>query len=173
MVGDDDINRITDSMRSVLGGSLVFGALADRMGDMASAANNKAMTALASLRSGFSPGDLTTALNQSVVNFADGSADIPGTMSGFFQNAANAFKQLPQGTVIEIAGYTDNTGDAQANVALSQQRADAVRNALIKAGVAPGMLVAKGYGSANPIASNESPEGRFYNRRIEYRVQSH
>jgi OmpA-OmpF porin, OOP family len=172
LVGEDNLNRITQSMRSVLGGSLVFGALADRVADMASSANNKAMTALASLRSGFSPGDLTTALNQSVVNFANGSADIPASMNGFFQNAANAFKQLPQGTVIEIAGYTDNTGDAQANVALSQQRADAVRNALIKAGVAPGMLVAKGYGSANPVASNDSPEGRFYNRRIEYRIQS-
>jgi outer membrane protein OmpA-like peptidoglycan-associated protein len=91
-------------------------------------------------------------------------------MNGFFQNAAGALKQLPQGTVIEIAGYTDNTGDSQANVALSQQRADAVRNALIKAGVNPDMLTAKGYGSANPVASNDSAEGRFSNRRIEYRI---
>ena len=142
----------------------------DRVADMASSANNRAATALASLRSGFSPGDLTTALNQSVVNFANGSADIPASMTGFFQNAAGALKQLPQGTVIEIAGYTDNTGDQQANVTLSQQRADAVRNALIRAGVNPDMLVAKGYGSANPVASNDSPEGRFYNRRIEYRI---
>jgi OmpA-OmpF porin, OOP family len=173
LASEDDVNRITSSMRSVLGGSLIFGALADRVADMASSANNRAATALASLRSGFSPGDLTGALNQSVVNFANGSADIPASMNSFFQNAAGAIKQLPQGTVIEIAGYTDNTGDAQANVTLSQQRADAVRNALIKAGVNPDMLVAKGYGSANPVASNDSAQGRFYNRRIEYRVQSH
>ena len=170
MIGEDNLNRITASMRSVLGGSLVFGALADRMADMALSANTMATTALAALKSGFSPGDLTTALNKSVVNFANGSADIPASMNGFFQNAASAIKQLPQGTVIEIAGYTDNTGDAQANMALSQQRAEAVRDALIKAGVNPAMLVAKGYGSANPIASNGSAEGRFYNRRIEYRV---
>ena len=169
-IGEDQVERITSSMRSVLGGSLIFGALADRVADMVSGANNRATTALASLRSGFSPGDLTGALNQSVVNFANGRADIPGSMTGFFQNAAGAFKQLPQGTVVEIAGYTDNTGDAQANVTLSQQRADAVRNALIKAGVSPDMLVAKGYGSANPVASNDSPEGRLYNRRIEYRI---
>ena len=137
---------------------------------MASNANSRATTALASLRSGFSPSDLTAALNQSVVNFANGSADIPASMNGFFQNAAGAIKQLPQGTVIEIAGYTDNTGDPQANMALSQKRAEAVRDALIKAGVNPAMLVAKGYGGANPVASNESPEGRFRNRRIEYRV---
>jgi OOP family OmpA-OmpF porin len=169
-VGEDDLNRITSSMRSVLGGSLIFGALADRVGDMALSANNRAATALASLRSGFSPSDLTGALNQSIVNFANGSADIPAAMNSFFQTAASNLKQLPQGTVIEIAGYTDNTGDPQANVALSQQRADAVRNALIKAGVNPDMLVAKGYGSANPVASNDSADGRFSNRRIEYRV---
>jgi OmpA-OmpF porin, OOP family len=170
LVGEDELNRITSSMRSVLGGSLVFGALADRVADMVSSANNRAATALASLKSGFSPGDLTGALNQSVVNFASGSADIPAAMSGFFQTAASNLKQLPQGTVIEIAGYTDNTGDPQANVALSQKRAEAVRDALIKAGVNPDMLVAKGYGSANPIASNDLAEGRFSNRRIEYRV---
>jgi OmpA-OmpF porin, OOP family len=169
-IGEDQLERITQSMRSVLGGSLIFGALADRVADMVSGANTRAATALASLRSGFSPADLTAALNQSVVNFANGSADIPASMSGFFQNAAGALKQLPQGTVVEIAGYTDNTGDPQANVTLSQQRADAVRNALIKAGVNPDMLTAKGYGSANPVASNDSAEGRFSNRRIEYRI---
>jgi flagellar motor protein MotB/uncharacterized protein YidB (DUF937 family) len=169
-LGEDQVNRITQSMRSVLGGSLIFGALADRVGDLVLSANNRAATALASLKSGFSPGDLTGALNQSVVNFATGSADIPPAMMSFFQTAAGNLKQLPQGTVLEIAGYTDNTGDPQANVALSQQRAEAVRDALIKAGVSPDMLVAKGYGSANPIASNDSAEGRFSNRRIEYRV---
>jgi len=79
-------------------------------------------------------------------------------------------KQLPSGTVIEIAGYTDNTGDSVANIQLSQQRAEAVRAALIEAGVDPSMLVAKGYGSASPIAGNDTLEGRFRNRRIEYRV---
>ena len=72
--------------------------------------------------------------------------------------------------MLEIAGYTDNTGDAAANVALSQHRAEAVRNVLVLAGVDPAMLVAKGYGSANPIASNDTLDGRFRNRRIEYHV---
>jgi OOP family OmpA-OmpF porin len=53
---------------------------------------------------------------------------------------------------------------------LSQQRAEAVRAALIEAGVDPSMLVAKGYGSASPVAGNDTLEGRFRNRRIEYRV---
>ena len=170
MISADDANRITASMRSVLGGSLFFGALADRVADMVSSADARAATELASLKSGSSPNDLLKALNDSVVNFQTGSADIPASMTAFFQNAAGAIKQLPQGTVIEIAGYTDDTGDQQANMALSQKRAEAVRDALIKAGVNPAMLVDKGYGGANPVASNESPEGRFRNRRIEYRV---
>ena len=170
VVGEDTLNRITASMRSVLGGSLVFGALADRVADLISGANNSATTALAALKPGFTPDDLTKALNRSIVNFPTGSADVPASMSGFFQSAAANLKQLAPGTVVEIAGYTDNTGDQAANVALSQKRAEAVRDALIKAGVSPDMLVAKGYGSANPIASNDLLEGRFRNRRIEYRI---
>jgi hypothetical protein len=55
------------------------------------------------------------------------------------------------------------------NVALSGRREDAVRAALVKSGANAEMLVAKGYGSADPIASNDTPDGRLRNRRIEYR----
>ena len=58
----------------------------------------------------------------------------------------------------------------RANVALSQQRADAIRNALIQAGVSPSMLQAKGYGSTNPVSSNDNQAGRVDNRRIEYHL---
>jgi outer membrane protein OmpA-like peptidoglycan-associated protein len=86
------------------------------------------------------------------------------------QDAANDIKEMKPGTVLEIAAYTDNVGDSAANMTLSQQRADAVRNVLIQDGVSPSMLVAKGYGSANPVASNDLLEGRFRNRRIEYHL---
>ena len=74
------------------------------------------------------------------------------------------------GSEMCIRDSTDNTGDPSANVQLSQQRADAVRAALVSAGVDPSVLVAKGYGSANPVATNDTLEGKFRNRRIEYRV---
>ena len=172
VIGDADRDRIASSLKNVLGGGLVFGTLADRVGELVSGANAKATTALASLKPGFSASDLTAALNQSIINFPSGSAEIPAGMTGFLQNAANNLKQLqlPPGSVLEIAGYTDNTGDPAANLALSQQRADAVRDFLIKAGVNANMLVAKGYGSADPIASNDLLEGRLRNRRIDYRV---
>jgi outer membrane protein OmpA-like peptidoglycan-associated protein len=133
-------------------------------------ANNKANTELAALQPGFVPKDLVAALNDSVVNFPSDSAEVPASMTDFLQKAAEDLKQLPKGHVVEIAGYTDNTGDQALNVALSQKRAEAVRQTLIKFGADPEMLIAKGYGSADPVASNDTPEGRRHNRRIDYHI---
>src|SRR3989441_760406 len=68
---------------------------------------------------------------------------------------------------IEIAGYTDSTGAPAANLRLSQARAAAVRAYLAARGVAPGRMVARGYGAANPIAPNKTLDGRAQNRRVE------
>jgi OmpA-OmpF porin, OOP family len=170
IIGDAERDRITNSLRNVLGSGLVFGTLTDRLADMVSGANNKVIAALTSLKTGFNGNDLTATLNQSIINFPSTGSEVPAAMTALLEKVATQMKQLAPGTVLEVAAYTDNSGDAAANVALSQQRADAVRNALIHAGVDPSMLVAKGYGSANPIASNDLLEGRFRNRRIEYRV---
>ena len=81
------------------------------------------------------------------------------------------FDTTRQQTVTAKVGisYTSDT-DAALNLSLSQKRAEAVRQALIKYGADPDMLVAKGYGEADPIASNDTAEGRLKNRRIEYHV---
>jgi outer membrane protein OmpA-like peptidoglycan-associated protein/uncharacterized protein YidB (DUF937 family) len=170
LIGDADRDGIISSLRAALPTGLVFGALTDRVGSLVSEVTNKTQAALSALRPGFNTADLLTILNQSIINFPTASAEIPAAGKAWLQQAATAFKQLPSGTVVEIGGYTDSTGDPAANVQLSQQRADAVRAALVQAGVDPGMLVAKGYGSASPIAGNDTLEGRFRNRRIEYRV---
>jgi outer membrane protein OmpA-like peptidoglycan-associated protein len=170
LIGDSDRDGIINSLRTALPTGLVFGALTDKVANMVSEVTNKTETALAALHPGFTTSDLLTILNQSIINFPTNSAEIPPTGKTLLQHAATAFKQLPSGTVVEVAGYTDNTGDAAANVQLSQQRADAVRAALVSAGVDPSMLVAKGYGSANPVATNDTLEGKFRNRRIEYRI---
>ena len=170
LISDADRDGIINSLRTALPTGLVFGALTDKVANLVSDVTNKTETALAGLRPGFNATDLLTILNQSIINFPTNSAEIPAAGKTLLQHAAAAFKQLPSGTTVEIAGYTDNTGDAAANVTLSQQRADAVRAALVSAGVDPGMLVAKGYGSANPVATYDTLEGKFRNRRIEYRV---
>jgi OmpA-OmpF porin, OOP family len=71
---------------------------------------------------------------------------------------------------IEIAGHTDNVGKDADNLKLSQQRADAIRNYVLKKGIQPARVTAKGYGTAEPVADNDTDEGRQLNRRTEVRV---
>jgi OmpA-OmpF porin, OOP family len=71
---------------------------------------------------------------------------------------------------IKIGGYTDNTGDATANLKLSQDRANNVMAELEKLGIASDRLEAQGYGEDHPIADNSTEEGRQKNRRISMRV---
>ncbi len=133
-------------------------------------ATEKAESALAALKPGFTAQDLTSALNLSVINFASNSADIPQDNYDLLNKAAAAIKAAPAQTVIEIAGHTDNSGDQASNLQLSQRRADAVRSYLVSQGVDPTMLTAKGYGDSRPVASNDTEEGKFRNRRIEFNV---
>ena len=134
-------------------------------------ASEKASAALAALKPGFSAQELVTALNLNVINFASGSAQIPMESNDYLSRVAVALKAAPPGTALEIAGHTDNTGDASGNMTLSQQRADAVRAYLISQGVNGDMLVAKGYGDSKPVASNDTDEGKFHNRRIEFSLR--
>jgi outer membrane protein OmpA-like peptidoglycan-associated protein len=67
---------------------------------------------------------------------------------------------------VEVDGYTDNTGSLGYNQQLSEQRADAVRGFLVQQGVPSSSVGAKGFGPNDPVASNDSPEGRQQNRRV-------
>lgn len=68
----------------------------------------------------------------------------------------------------EIDGYTDNSGNSAHNLVLSQQRADAVKAQLVSMGINASRLTTKGFGDANPIESNDTPEGKANNRRVEF-----
>jgi outer membrane protein OmpA-like peptidoglycan-associated protein len=68
----------------------------------------------------------------------------------------------------EIDGHTDNTGEAAHNLTLSQQRADAVKAQLVTMGIAGSRLTTKGFGDTKPMASNDTPEGKANNRRVEF-----
>ena len=167
---DSARDKVIAALKDAVGAGVTVGALSDKTAAAVAVANDRATTELASLQSGFGVKDLLFALNASVVNFASDSAEVPESAAPFLSTAAVALKQLKAGNVLEVAGYTDNTGDAALNLALSQKRAEAVREALIKYGADPDMLVAKGYGEADPIATNDTAEGRLKNRRIEYHV---
>jgi outer membrane protein OmpA-like peptidoglycan-associated protein len=68
----------------------------------------------------------------------------------------------------EIDGYTDSDGDADANLKLSQSRADAVKTQLTKMGIGESRLTTKGFGETNPIDKNDDAEGKANNRRVEF-----
>ncbi|WP_354430173.1 OmpA family protein [Mucilaginibacter sp. UYP27] len=80
------------------------------------------------------------------------------------------FLQLNKTVKIEIAGYTDNVGNEQANVTLSEKRANSVYQYLSANGVVATRLVYKGYGEAQPIAPNTTEDNRALNRRTEFMI---
>jgi len=169
-MGDADRTRLSSNVEGLFGGDVKVVPLADHLNAVTARANARVAESLAALPPGFAAADLVGALNRSVVNFASASAEVPATERALLDKAAALMAQLPNGTVIEIAGHTDGTGDEAENLALSRRRAEAVRAALIQAGARPDMLTAKGYGGAAPVVANDSVEGRFRNRRIEYRL---
>ena len=71
---------------------------------------------------------------------------------------------------VEIAGYTDSTGDDEHNLVLSTKRAEAVKLALIKMGLQSARVTSVGNGKTRPIADNGTPEGRAANRRVEFKI---
>ena len=104
------------------------------------------------------------------VTFLPGSATLTEDAKGVLESAAaalNGQKDLKA----EIGGHTDAQGADAANQRLSQRRADSVRKYLMDKGVEGERLTAVGYGEASPIASNDTPQGRAENRRVEFKLQ--
>jgi len=133
--------------------------------------SEKANAALRALKRGFTAQELVWALNPNAINFAAGSAKIRRDSDRYLNRMALLIKAAPAGTVLEISGHTDDSGDATARMNLSLERAQAVRNYLIQQGVEPDALVATGYGDTRPVATNDTEEGRFRNCRIEFALR--
>lgn len=110
------------------------------------------------------------ALGAGRLSFESGSDRLTPDSAARLDELAALFARVPD-VAIEIEGHTDASGSTEANLTLSQQRATAVRNALIERDVAADRLVAYGYGEGVPLADNATPEGRARNRRIEFRFQ--
>lgn len=115
------------------------------------------------------PVDKTTWFNFDRLLFDTGRATLQPASQEQLGNIADVLKAYPNVT-IKLGGYTDNTGNAQANQKLSTDRADTVMHELIRLGIAPDRLAAEGYGAQYPLASNDTEAGRAQNRRIAVRV---
>lgn len=112
---------------------------------------------------------LSTIAARDPIQFETGSNELTPASAATIAQIAQLMLDNP--TVrIEIGGHTDSDGEEEANLALSQSRAEAVLAALTAAGIEPQRMIAVGYGETLPIGSNETQEGKARNRRIEFLV---
>jgi len=112
-------------------------------------------------------GSLETIFAFNPINFASGSAVIEADSFPPLDDAVDVLTANPD-IDVRVEGHTDNEGSAEGNQVLSQQRADAVVSYLVSNGVDSDQLTAEGFGADQPIADNDTAEGRAENRRIEF-----
>lgn len=99
--------------------------------------------------------------------FATGSSQLTSSSNSELKKLVTLLKNNPT-VKVQIAGHTDHVGNKEANVTLSTNRAKAVKNYLVSAGISSSRISSKGYGSTSPIASNDTEKGRKLNRRTEF-----
>ncbi len=113
--------------------------------------------------------DTTTWFSFDRLEFDTASATLRPSSNDQLDAIAAILKAYPN-VDLKIGGYTDNVGDAAANVSLSAARAENTMKALVARGIPAGRLASEGYGEQFPVASNDTEEGRQRNRRIDLRV---
>jgi OOP family OmpA-OmpF porin len=109
-------------------------------------------------------------LRRGRIRFETAKATIDPDSAALLDRLVEAALRCP-GTGIEIAGHTDTDGEDAANQALSERRAQAVVDYLVRAGLPRERLTAVGFGSSQPLAANDTDEGKAQNRRIEFTVK--
>jgi OmpA-OmpF porin, OOP family len=109
-------------------------------------------------------------LGKGKIRFESGRANIDPDSAGLLDRLIETALRCPTAN-IEVGGHTDADGEDAANQALSEKRAQAVVDYLLKAGLPANRFTAVGYGSTQPVGSNETDEGKAQNRRIEFLVR--
>ncbi|MGG7644822.1 OmpA family protein [Rhodovulum sp. YNF3179] len=115
--------------------------------------------------------DIQSVLEEQQITFAPGSGNIDAEAQQVVDEIAGILQACEDVEMeIEIGGHTDSQGRESMNLALSQARAEAVLDGLLQRGVLTANLTAQGYGEAEPIADNDTEEGREANRRIAFKL---
>jgi OmpA-OmpF porin, OOP family len=109
-------------------------------------------------------------LAKGTIRFESGRSNLDPDSAGLLDHLIEIALRCPT-TNIEVAGHTDTDGDGATNQALSEKRAQAVVDYLVKAGLPAGRFAAIGYGSTQPVAANDTDDGKARNRRIEFVVK--
>ncbi len=176
-------NMLTPGLQRVLAGKLevngqsvritgevVNEAQRQQVASELSLASNSTYTVTNSLGTGGSgQGLLDATLGDRIIEFESGSARLTDLGRYILDEMAEKMQEIGNARV-QIIGHTDDVGQRQGNLALSQARAEAVRSYLVGQGIPAGNLEVLGRGPDEPIADNATEDGRARNRRIQFRV---
>lgn len=114
-------------------------------------------------------GDQITLVMPNNITFDTNSSTLRPDFDDVLHAVSLVLKEYPK-TIIEVMGHTDSDASDAYNLALSRRRADAVGNHLIGKGIASMRVLTEGFGEQYPIASNDTPEHKALNRRVELRL---
>ena len=104
------------------------------------------------------------------IGFTFARSDVPDVVRFRLDGVVEVLNQERGGAKVEVSGHTDSVGDEAYNQQLSEQRAQAVKDYLVKGGVGEDRVTVVGYGESQPRGSNDTIEGRRLNRRVEIRI---
>ncbi len=173
---DTDADGIPDKIDSCanLAGPVSTNGCPDRDGDLVPDRKDKCPDVAGNIDNEGCPGlredELTKIrLSSKSIMFETGSDKIKGASTDVLDVIAEIMQQYSY-TKWSIEGYTDNTGSAAANLALSKKRAAAVKSYFVSKGISPDRLTSEGYGIEKPVASNGTAAGRAKNRRVEIKL---
>lgn len=110
-------------------------------------------------------------LTMNNLRFKANSAELLPGQENLLTQIAKVLKQVPKSQVL-VEGHTASTGQPNAELSLSIERANSIANALVQSGIEKDRFICQGRGSSRPVASNETPEGKALNRRVEITILS-
>lgn len=161
IIGHQSGNREKGAVAGALLGGAIGGYVGNRMDKQAKELEKIAETKRTEQ-------GLVTKLKSDIL-FDTGKSDLKPQAQTNLKKMAEIMKKYPE-NVLTIKGYTDSTGSANVNSALSQKRAEAVKTALVNSGMPNNTISTLGEGSNTPIGDNKTEEGRKQNRRVEIEV---
>ncbi len=112
---------------------------------------------------------LIVTLSSNRIHFDVNSSSVKDDSRAILADLAGVLKNYPE-DVIVVAGHTDSDGTSDYNMSLSEMRAQSVADVLMSNGVPRGSIEAHGYGETQPVASNDTPDGKAQNRRVELSI---
>ena len=116
--------------------------------------------------------DLDAAVGQRQISYTSGTYDLTPESQRLIDDVYKVVAACPVQVRLTVSGYTDNVGDGLVNQTISQAKAQAAADALVKRGLAANRVIVRGFGGALPVADNATAEGRARNRRVVFTVNA-